>query len=172
MISASLCDTPGPGFAPLWPGGDVIRRHRDHRCDCDAPQPLSALGPRTERELQKDAQSIRRAIRFNTIDSAAALTVTFFVNAAILVLAAMVFFGKESVIVSGGQVVQFHGQQRLDPGRLFDAVTVVGHSCCEHAVCCGSVGERPEQHHHQYPRRSSRDGQGPGTNDEVRRVGA
>ena len=59
------------------------------------------------RELQKDAQSIRRAIRFNTIDSAAALTVAFFVNAAILVLAAMVFFGKESVIVSGGQVVSF-----------------------------------------------------------------
>jgi Mn2+/Fe2+ NRAMP family transporter len=100
-------DGTGPGFAPLWPGGDVIRRHRDHRCDCDAAQPLSALGPRTERELQKDAQSIRRAIRFNTIDSAAALTVTFFVNAAILVLAAMVFFGKESVIVSGGQVVSF-----------------------------------------------------------------
>src|ERR1700736_4653919 len=40
-------------------------------------------------------------------DSAAALTVTFFVNAAILVLAAMVFFGKESVIMSGGQVVSF-----------------------------------------------------------------
>jgi manganese transport protein len=59
------------------------------------------------RELQKDVQSIRRAIRFNTIDSAAALTVAFFVNAAILVLAAMVFFGEESVIVSGGQVVSF-----------------------------------------------------------------
>jgi len=59
------------------------------------------------RELQKDVQSIRRAIRFNTIDSAAALTVAFFVNAAILVLAAMVFFGKDSVIVSGGQVVSF-----------------------------------------------------------------
>src|SRR5438876_8124382 len=47
------------------------------------------------RQLQKDEHSIRRAIRFNTIDSAAALTVAFFVNAAILVLAAMVFFGKE-----------------------------------------------------------------------------
>src|SRR6266851_4930499 len=48
------------------------------------------------RKLQKDEPSIRRAIRFNTIDSAAALTIAFFVNAAILVLAAMVFFGKES----------------------------------------------------------------------------
>ena len=59
------------------------------------------------RQLQKDEPSIRRAIRFNTIDSAAALTVAFFVNAAILVLAATVFFGKESVLVSGGHVVRF-----------------------------------------------------------------
>jgi manganese transport protein len=59
------------------------------------------------RQLQKDEPSVRRAIRFNTIDSAAALTVAFFVNAAILVLAATVFFGKESVTVSGGQVVRF-----------------------------------------------------------------
>ncbi|MGH9502150.1 MAG: Nramp family divalent metal transporter [Terriglobales bacterium] len=59
------------------------------------------------RQLQKDEPSIRRAIRFNTIDSAAALTVAFFVNAAILVLAATVFFGKESVTVSGGHVVSF-----------------------------------------------------------------
>src|ERR1700751_1478867 len=57
------------------------------------------------RQLQKNVLSIRRAIRFNTIDSAAALTIAFFVNAGILVLAAMVFFGKENVVVSGGQVV-------------------------------------------------------------------
>ena len=48
-----------------------------------------------------------RAIRFNTIDSAVALTIAFFVNAAILVLAAMVFFGKTSVTVPGGKVVAF-----------------------------------------------------------------
>jgi len=59
------------------------------------------------RKLQKDEPSVRRALRFNTIDSVAALTVAFFVNAAILVLAAMVFFGKESVTVPGGQVVRF-----------------------------------------------------------------
>jgi len=59
------------------------------------------------RRLQKDAPSIRSAIRFNTVDSIVALTIAFFVNAAILVLAAMVFFGKESVIASGGQVVKF-----------------------------------------------------------------
>ena len=59
------------------------------------------------RKLQKDEPSIRRAIHFNTIDSIVALTVAFFVNAAILVLAATVFFGKESVTVSGGQLIRF-----------------------------------------------------------------
>ncbi len=59
------------------------------------------------RQLQKDDASIRRAIQFNTIDSTVALTIAFFVNAAILVLAATVFFGKDSVTVPGGQVVAF-----------------------------------------------------------------
>jgi manganese transport protein len=59
------------------------------------------------RKLQQDEPSIRRAIQFNTIDSIVALTIAFFVNAAILVLAAMVFFGKHSVTVAGGQVVTF-----------------------------------------------------------------
>ena len=53
---------------------------------------------------------MRRAIQFNTIDSTAALTIAFFVNAAILVLAATVFFGKQSVTVAGGHVVTFGGQ--------------------------------------------------------------
>src|ERR1700687_3992533 len=59
------------------------------------------------RKPQKDEPSIRSAIRFNTIDSIVALTVAFFVNAAILVLAATVFFGKDSVVVPGGQVFHF-----------------------------------------------------------------
>src|SRR3979411_704353 len=58
------------------------------------------------RQLQKDERSIRRASDFNTIDSTVALTIAFFVNAAILVLAATVFFGKESVTIAGGQVVK------------------------------------------------------------------
>jgi manganese transport protein len=60
------------------------------------------------RQLQKDEASVRRAIQFNTIDSIVALTIAFFVNAAILVLAATVFFGKQSVTVAGGQVVTFN----------------------------------------------------------------
>lgn len=59
------------------------------------------------RKLQKDEESVRRAIQFNTIDSTVALTIAFLVNGAILVLAAMVFFGKESVVVTGGDVVTF-----------------------------------------------------------------
>lgn len=59
------------------------------------------------RKLQKDEGSIRSAIRFNSIDSIVALTIAFFVNAGILVLAALVFFGKESVTTAGGQVVHF-----------------------------------------------------------------
>jgi manganese transport protein len=59
------------------------------------------------RRLQKDDASIRSAIRFNAIDSTVALTLAFFVNAAILVLAALVFYGKTSVVVAGGQAVNF-----------------------------------------------------------------
>ena len=59
------------------------------------------------RKLQQDEPSVRRAIRFNTIDSAVALTIAFFINAAILVLAAIVFYGKDSVTAAGGAVVRF-----------------------------------------------------------------
>jgi manganese transport protein len=59
------------------------------------------------RKLQKDEASIRAAIRFNVIDSTTALSVAFLVNAAILVLAALVFYGRTSVQVAGGHVVTF-----------------------------------------------------------------
>jgi manganese transport protein len=59
------------------------------------------------RRLQRDEASIRSAICFNAIDSSVALTIAFFVNAAILVLAAMVFYGKTSLTVAGGHVVTF-----------------------------------------------------------------
>jgi manganese transport protein len=59
------------------------------------------------RRLQKDEASVRSAIRFNTIDSVVALTIAFFVNAAILVLAATVFYGKTSVVAAGGEIVNF-----------------------------------------------------------------
>ena len=62
------------------------------------------------RKLKRSDSSTRQAIRFNTIDSTLCLTVAFFVNAAIMVLAAMVFFGHQSVAVPGGNVVTFSPQ--------------------------------------------------------------
>jgi manganese transport protein len=59
------------------------------------------------RKLQRDEASIRSAIRFNAIDSIVALSIAFLVNAAILVLAALVFYGKSSVQVAGGGWVTF-----------------------------------------------------------------
>jgi manganese transport protein len=60
------------------------------------------------RKFQKDEESIRTAIRFNTFDVTANLSVAFLINAAILVLAAVVFYGKTSVTAAGGQVIQFN----------------------------------------------------------------
>src|SRR5437763_2135880 len=59
------------------------------------------------RKLQKDDASIRSAIRFNVIDSTTALSVAFLVNAAILVLAALVFYGRTSVQAAGGHAITF-----------------------------------------------------------------
>ena len=57
------------------------------------------------RKLQNDERSIRRALRFNTLDSTVALVVAFFVNAAILVLAALVFYGRHSIALGSGHAV-------------------------------------------------------------------
>jgi manganese transport protein len=59
------------------------------------------------RRLGTDEAGVRRAIRFNTLDSVVALSVAFFVNAAILVLAATVFHGRDSVALPDGKVVEF-----------------------------------------------------------------
>lgn len=59
------------------------------------------------REVRRDEQSLRTAIRFNTIDASVALFFAFLVNAGIMILAGMVFYGKDSVTVAGGAVVHF-----------------------------------------------------------------
>jgi manganese transport protein len=59
------------------------------------------------RKLGKGEHATCTAIRFNTLDSTIALSIAFLINAAIVVLAAIVFYGKESVTVAGGQVVRF-----------------------------------------------------------------
>ncbi len=60
------------------------------------------------RQLQTDESAVKRAIRFNTIDTVIALSVAFLVNAGILVLAAMVFFGHQSVVLPDGREVFFN----------------------------------------------------------------
>jgi manganese transport protein len=51
------------------------------------------------RKIKNDEASIRKAIKLNTIDSAVALNLALFVNAAILILAASVFY-KNNITVS------------------------------------------------------------------------
>jgi manganese transport protein len=60
------------------------------------------------RQIGSDGASVRRAIRFNTFDTVLALSIAFLVNAAILVLAAIVFFERHSMTVDG-EVVKFDG---------------------------------------------------------------
>jgi len=59
------------------------------------------------RRFQKDEPSIRRAILFNSIDSVVSLSIAFLVNASIMVLAAITFYGKSHATLPGGEVVTF-----------------------------------------------------------------
>jgi manganese transport protein len=59
------------------------------------------------RQLRADDRAIWRAIRFNTIDTVGALSLAFFVNASILVLAAITFYGRESATLPDGTEVSF-----------------------------------------------------------------
>jgi len=52
------------------------------------------------RKIKPDAESIKRALKYNMIDSTIALNAAFFVNAAILVLAASVFFSTGNTQVA------------------------------------------------------------------------
>jgi manganese transport protein len=59
------------------------------------------------RRLRPDEASRRAAIRWNTVDATLALGLAFFVNAAILVMAAVTFHGRESA-TAGGVVYAFN----------------------------------------------------------------
>lgn len=60
------------------------------------------------RKISNDAKGIRRALKYNLIDSTIALNAAFFVNAAILILAASVFFASGNT-----QVVQIQEAHQL-----------------------------------------------------------
>lgn len=57
------------------------------------------------RQIDRDDVSVRRALKFNAIDTTISLSLAFFVNAAILVLAAVVFYGHDHVTLPTGEVV-------------------------------------------------------------------
>ncbi len=58
------------------------------------------------RKLQKDERSIKRAIRYNSLDSVFALSIAFLVNASILILAATTFFGKHGLTLPDGRPIE------------------------------------------------------------------
>ncbi|WP_420236704.1 Nramp family divalent metal transporter [Telmatobacter bradus] len=57
------------------------------------------------RKVQRDEPSIRTALRFNTLDSVVSLSVAFLINAAILILAAHVFYNRGSVTLPSGESI-------------------------------------------------------------------
>jgi len=65
------------------------------------------------RKIERTERGINQAIKFNRVDSAIALNIAFLVNAAILVLAATVFFKTGNT-----QVAELHEAHRLLPGFL------------------------------------------------------
>jgi manganese transport protein len=65
------------------------------------------------RNIERTEKGIKQAIKYNRIDSAIALNVAFLVNAAILILAATVFFKTGNT-----QVAELHEAHKLLPGFL------------------------------------------------------
>ena len=65
------------------------------------------------RKIERSEKGIRQAIKYNRIDSTVALNLAFFVNAAILIVAATVFFKT-----GNSQVAEIHEAYRLLPGFL------------------------------------------------------
>jgi manganese transport protein len=59
------------------------------------------------RKLSPDPDSVRRATLYNTLDTSVALAGAFLVNAAILVLAAVIFYGHDQVTLASGRTIAF-----------------------------------------------------------------
>lgn len=65
------------------------------------------------RNIERTEKGIKQAIKYNRVDSAIALNIAFLVNAAILILAATVFFKTGNT-----QVAELHEAHKLLPGFL------------------------------------------------------
>ena len=72
------------------------------------------------RKIDRTNRGIKQAIKFNRVDSAIALNIAFLVNAAILVLAAAVFFKTGNT-----EVAELHEAHRLLPGFLGNTAPIL-----------------------------------------------
>jgi len=72
------------------------------------------------RKIDRSKDGIRQALKFNRIDSTIALNIAFFVNAAILILAATVFFKS-----GNSNVAEIKEAHRLLPGFLGNAAPIL-----------------------------------------------
>ena len=105
------------------------------------------------RKLQGDElDDHSRAIRFNTIDTVVALSLAFFVNAAILVLAAMVFHGRESR--DACQTASRSSRSTTTPTGFASAyltlAPLLGTALASTLFAVALLRQRPEQHHHRH----------------------
>jgi manganese transport protein len=66
------------------------------------------------RQLQADEPTVRRAIRFNTVDTVVALSIAFLVNAAILVMAAVVLHPHTQEVPNEQQAVSVTEDEEKD----------------------------------------------------------
>ncbi|MGN6196780.1 MAG: Nramp family divalent metal transporter [Ginsengibacter sp.] len=72
------------------------------------------------RKIERTEKGIKQAIKFNRVDSAIALNIAFLVNAAILILAATVFFKT-----GNSQVAELHEAHKLLPSFLGNVAPVL-----------------------------------------------
>src|ERR1043165_9590674 len=79
------------------------------------------------RQLTGDTAGIKRAIRFNTIDTVLALAAAFLVNAGILVLAAVVFHGQENTVLPNGDIHWFDKKAEAIHKGTYDPETWMSH---------------------------------------------
>jgi manganese transport protein len=150
-------------FAPDLPAfvaqqGPRLPGDRHHRRHGDAPQPLPALGARAVAEAEEGRRigPPGRALQHDRHVGRA--SVAFFVNAAILVLAAVVFFGHDRVTLPSGQVVAFTSDSDWIQIAYVTLAPLVGKGRRQPALRDRAARQRPEQHDHRHARGPGGDG--------------
>ncbi len=95
------------------------------------------------RKVKSDESSIRRALKFNAIDSAVALNIAFIVNACILILAASTFFktGHQNVATIQDAHQLLHGLlgTKLAPALFAIALIAAGQSSTVTGTLAGQI---------------------------------